>query len=42
VAKLYPQALANFVFPSSVTEPSFGKLHHRFVYHKLLRPPLQI
>jgi hypothetical protein len=34
VAKLYPQALANFVFPSSDTEPSFGKLHHRFVYHR--------
>ena len=32
VAKLYPQALANFLFPSSDTEPSFGRLHHRFVY----------
>ena len=35
MAKLYPQALANFVFPSSDTEPSFGKLHHRFVYRRL-------
>jgi len=38
VAKLYPQALANFVFPSSKAGPSFGKLYHRFVYHRLLRP----
>jgi hypothetical protein len=42
VAKLYPQAPANFVFPSSDTEPSFGKLHHRSVYHRLLRPQLEI
>ena len=24
------------MFRGSVTEPSFGKLHHRFVYHRLL------
>ena len=41
-AKLYPQALANFVFSSSETERTFGKLRHRSVYHKLLRPQLQI
>jgi hypothetical protein len=27
VAKLHLQEIANFVFPSSDTEPSFGKLH---------------
>ena len=40
MAKLYVQALSNFVIPGYDTELSFGKLNHRFAYRSLLCPQL--